>query len=308
LPSTASSPRCGKPGAIFAIPAAVDLTLFCCFPHLSLQFMCQGGDFTNHNGTGGKSIYGKTFKDENFDLKVGNRFVYKTDDHARCYILSMANAGPGTNGSQFFLCTVKTEWLDGANIFHLCHLFLPSARNRKHVVFGKVVEGMDVVDEIEKYGSESGKTRAKIVIADCGQLLHALHASLARCDFHRPAPFRRSPACPCTSKNSEKLAYGMEDRCRMSSLFVAAAALACLGGHCLGGVVSASASGVSSVLCGENNEKRCGILTHILASPAQAGEPGTSLALFLNCRDVSGFAPGINDEPAVIEKFSWYFR
>ncbi|XP_017323530.1 peptidyl-prolyl cis-trans isomerase A [Ictalurus punctatus] len=106
------------------------------------NFMCQGGDFTNHNGTGGKSIYGHKFEDENFSLK-----------HTGAGCLSMANAGPNTNGSQFFICTANTSWLDG-----------------KHVVFGQVVEGMEVIKKVEGYGSNSGKTSAQIVIADCGQL------------------------------------------------------------------------------------------------------------------------------------------
>ena len=107
------------------------------------DFMAQGGDFTRGNGTGGESIYGEKFADENFNKK-----------HDKPGLLSMANAGPGTNGSQFFLTFVKCPWLDG-----------------KHVVFGEVVEGMSVLQGLEPYASSpSGKTKQPIQITDSGQL------------------------------------------------------------------------------------------------------------------------------------------
>jgi len=106
------------------------------------QFMLQGGDFTRGNGTGGESIYGEKFADEAFAFR-----------HDVPGLLSMANAGPNTNGSQFFITTVPTPWLDG-----------------KHVIFGRVIEGMDVVERIESLGSQSGATRLPIVIADSGEL------------------------------------------------------------------------------------------------------------------------------------------
>lgn len=112
------------------------------FHRIIQQFMCQGGDFTRGNGTGGESIYGNKFADENFKMQ-----------HTAPGLLSMANAGPNTNGSQFFITTVVTSWLDG-----------------KHCVFGKVVEGMSVLTEMEKVGSRSGSTSADVVIADCGEL------------------------------------------------------------------------------------------------------------------------------------------
>lgn len=107
-------------------------------------FMLQGGDFTNWNGTGGSSIYGRTFADETFAGKAGKHFGLGT--------LSMANAGKDTNGSQFFVCLEQTPWLDG-----------------KHVVFGALEGGTDVVKLIEKYGSQSGTTSRNINIRDCGQ-------------------------------------------------------------------------------------------------------------------------------------------
>jgi len=106
------------------------------------EFMIQGGDFTAGNGTGGVSIYGNKFADENFKIK-----------HEKKYLLSMANAGPNTNGSQFFITTVLCPWLDG-----------------KHVVFGQVTSGGDVVDKLEKQGSSSGSPKTKCFIEDSGEI------------------------------------------------------------------------------------------------------------------------------------------
>merc|ERR1712032_1219049 len=113
------------------------------FHRIIPSFMCQGGDFTNGDGTGGESIYGEKFADENFKIK-----------HSKPGLLSMANAGKDTNGSQFFLTTKETPHLDG-----------------KHVVFGEVLEGYsEVVKKMEAVGSSSGTTSKKVVIEDCGAL------------------------------------------------------------------------------------------------------------------------------------------
>ncbi|MBK1693976.1 peptidylprolyl isomerase [Chromatium weissei] len=112
------------------------------FHRIIPEFMIQGGDFTNGNGTGGMSIYGESFADENFDLQFGAAGT-----------LAMANAGPNTNGSQFFITVAPTPFLNG-----------------KHVVFGKVIDGMDVVRAMEAQGSRSGRTKTAVMFESCRQL------------------------------------------------------------------------------------------------------------------------------------------
>lgn len=140
--------RCAKRSADWFVPRirrAISRSVFfisSCFFASSAFFGFFSCLSLQGNGTGGQSIYGRKFEDENFKVK-----------HSRPYLLSMANAGPNTNGSQFFITTAKTPWLDG-----------------KHCVFGEVTRGSDVVRKLEAMGSKSGKTKKEIVVSDCGAI------------------------------------------------------------------------------------------------------------------------------------------
>ncbi|KDD76700.1 cyclophilin type peptidyl-prolyl cis-trans isomerase [Helicosporidium sp. ATCC 50920] len=128
------------------------------FHRIIPNFMLQGGDFTNGDGTGGESIYGTKFQARRWTAAPGAQLQCCADEnfklkHTKPGQLSMANAGPNTNGSQFFITTVKTDWLNG-----------------RHVVFGRVLSGMDVVRAVEKIGSQSGKPSKEVIVADCGEL------------------------------------------------------------------------------------------------------------------------------------------
>ncbi|GLC37960.1 hypothetical protein PLESTB_001498000 [Pleodorina starrii] len=140
----------------------------CVFHRIIPEFMCQGGDFTAGDGTGGESIYGERFEDEKPGLAV---------KHDKPGILSMANAGPNTNGSQFFICTVPCPWLNG-----------------KHVVFGRVVEGMTTVKRMEVVGQRSGKPSRRVMITDCGQLPSKLQMMLKlKAEKEEAAKLRSDP-------------------------------------------------------------------------------------------------------------------
>eukprot|EP00931_Biecheleriopsis_adriatica_P032112 TRINITY_DN18765_c0_g1_i3.p1 TRINITY_DN18765_c0_g1~~TRINITY_DN18765_c0_g1_i3.p1 ORF type:complete len:314 (-),score=56.31 TRINITY_DN18765_c0_g1_i3:69-1010(-) len=165
VPKTAENFRCLCTGEKGRGRSGKKLTYMASTFHRIIPgFMCQGGDFTAGNGTGGESIYGGKFADENFKV-----------EHTKAGLLSMANSGPNTNGSQFFITTRKTPHLDG-----------------KHVVFGELIEGIKVLQEMEKEGSPSGKPTGKVVIRDCNQVGAQVKGPAAS---HKSEPAKRLGDC-----------------------------------------------------------------------------------------------------------------
>jgi len=191
VPKTAENFRCLCTGERGRGKSGKQLTFKGSSSHRIIPgFMCQLGDFTKGNGTGGESIYGEKFRDENFMMK-----------HTGAGVLSMANSGPHTNGSQFFICLDKTSHLNG-----------------KHVVFGRVIEGMDVVKKMESVGSSGGDCKKRVEIRDCGQLagegadgppakrarpteVQVLHIIRKHRDSRRPSSWRE-PTITCTKEEA----------------------------------------------------------------------------------------------------------
>lgn len=172
----------------------------CAFHRIIPGFMLQGGDFTKGNGTGGESIYGNKFKDENFKRR-----------HDKPGLLSMANSGPHTNGSQFFITTVPTPHLNG-----------------KHCVFGQVIDGMDVIKAVERQGTSSGKPKMKVVIADCGELELKKPAEKRKAEEPLASPTeKRAASTPTSSSASSSSA---DDKCRVFFSIT-------IGGHRAGKIV-----------------------------------------------------------------------
>lgn len=180
----------------------------CGFHRIIPGFMLQGGDFTKGNGTGGESIYGGKFKDENFKI-----------NHTKPGLLSMANSGPNTNGSQFFITTVATPHL-----------------NRKHCVFGQCIDGLDVIKMVEKQGTSSGTPKVKVTIADCGELEKKKPAGEAKASEGEKKPTEKrkaeDPLASPTEKKEKAKAGGDdgEDKCKVFFSIT-------IGGHRAGKIV-----------------------------------------------------------------------